>query len=119
MEMTRDQVLAEMQASYELMSVEQRNEVLFNEQGRDWTPTLLLEEVRNETEYGKLYVQAWGRNKDKILMEDLLLALLTGQGLDGEQLMTCGDPNCPNCKGEVRPFGELLPPTGSDDPNAN
>jgi hypothetical protein len=118
MEMTRDQVLAEMRASYELMTDEQRNEVLFNEQGQDWTPTLLLAEVQNETEYGKLYVQAWGRNKDKMLMEDLLLALLTGQGLDGEQLMTCGDPNCPNCKGEVRPFGELLP-TGSDDPDAN
>jgi hypothetical protein len=120
-EMTRDEVLAEMRASFELMTDKQKNEVLFNEQGQDWTPTLLLAEVQNETEYGKLYVQAWSRNKEKILMEDLLFALLTGQGLDGQPLMTCGDPNCPNCKGEVRPFDELpgLPPTGSDDPNAN
>ena len=123
MEMTRDQVLAEMQASYEQMTDEQRNEVLFNEQGRDWTPTLLLAEVQNDTEYGKLYVKAWGLNKEKIAQEDallgdLLLALLGGSA---EGLMTCGDPNCPNCKGEVRPFGQLpgLPPTGSDDPDAN
>jgi len=112
MAMTREQVLAEMEASYEQMTVEQRDEVLFNERGQDWTPTLLLQEVRNDTEYGKLYVESWGRKKEEdAFLLDLLSALLGGQ--DGDGLMTCGDPDCPNCHGEVRPFG-ALPGTGTD-----
>lgn len=109
MAMTREQVLAEMEASYEKMPQETRDKVLFNEQGRDWTPTLLLEEVRNDTEYGKLYVESWSRKKEE---DDLLLQLLASLlGEPGADAMTCGDPDCPNCHGEVRP---LLGDTGTD-----
>ena len=115
MAMTRDEVLAEMTASYERMTEDQRNEVLFNERGQDWTPTLLLAEVQNDTEYGKLYVESWGikKEEDELLLK-LFAALLGGGGPDGGELMTCGDPDCPNCHGEVRPFG-ALPGTGTDD----
>jgi hypothetical protein len=105
MAMTREQVLAEMEASYAKMPEETRNRVLYNEMGTDWTPTLLLAEVRNDTEYGKLYVQSWGAKKeqdDQLLQ--LLQALLGGGGAEGEEILTCGDPDCPNCHGEVRPL---------------
>lgn len=109
MAMTRDEVLAEMEASYEQMSEDIRSEVLFNEQGKDWTPTLLLAEVRSDTDFGKLYVQKWAQNKEAQAggLEALLAMLLGGGG------MTCGDPDCPNCHGEVRSFDEL-PGTGTD-----
>lgn len=107
MAMTREQVLAEMEASYEQMDEEIRSEVLFTEQGQDWTPTLLLQEVRDNTDFGNLYVEKWSQNKDAQAgsLEALLAALLGGG-------MTCGDPDCPNCHGEVRPFDEL-PGTGT------
>ncbi len=105
MAMTREQVLAEMEASYELMEEKTRSEVLFTEQGTDWTPTLLLAEVRNDTDFGRLYVEKWSQNKEANVGLEQLLAALLGGGL------TCGDPDCPNCHGEVRPFDA----TGSDD----
>lgn len=109
MAMTREQVLAEMEASYEKMSEEKRNEVLFNERGQDWTPTLLLAEVRNDTEYGKLYAESWSAHKEEGELLRGLLAALLGDAPEGA--MTCGDPDCPNCHGEVRP---LLGDTGTD-----
>ena len=110
MAMTREEVLAEMEASYAQMSEEIRSEVLFNEQGKDWTPTLLLQEVRDNTDFGNLYVEKWSQNKEAQAGGlEALLAMLLGGG------MTCGDPDCPNCHGEVRPFDEL-PATGTDDP---
>lgn len=109
MAMTREQVLAEMEASYEKMPQDVREKVLFTEHGQDWTPTLLLAEVRNDTEYGKLYVESWGRKKEE---DDQLLQLLAALlGEPGADAMTCGDPDCPNCHGEVRP---LLGDTGTD-----
>lgn len=110
MAMTREQVLAEMEASYEQMPEETRNRVLYTEQGTDWTPTLLLAEVRNDTEYGKLYVQSWAAKKEADGQLLQLLQALLGGGPDGEA-MTCGDPDCPNCHGEIRP---LLGDTGTD-----
>lgn len=112
MAMTREQVLADMEADYEQMTDAERNEVLFNERGQDWTPTLLLAEVRADSEYGKLYVEAWSRKKEEdAFLFDLLSQLLGGGSAEG--LMTCGDPDCPNCHGEVRPF-DALPGTGTD-----
>jgi hypothetical protein len=112
MAMTREQVLAEMESSFAEMTEEEQNEVLFNDLGRDWSPVALLAEVRNDTEIGQNYVKSWSDNKEKnSLLESLLASLLGGRGVDG--LMTCGDPDCPNCKGEVRPFDEL-PGTGTD-----
>ena len=105
MAMTRDQVLAQMESSFAEMSEDQQNEVLFTDGGVDWTPTLLLTEVRGDTEIGQKYVQSWSDNQEKNSLLESLLASLLGGG------MTCGDPNCPNCKGEVRPFGA----TGTDD----
>jgi len=110
MAMTRDEVLAEMEASYQEMTDEEKDGFLFSEQGTDWTPTLLLEAVRSDTDFGKLYVESWAANKQRTALLDDLLAALLGGG--GEGAMTCGDPDCPNCHGEVRPFDEL--PTGTD-----
>lgn len=104
MAMTREQVLAEMEASFAEMTEVEQNEVLFSDLGRDWTPTALLAEVRGDTEIGQNYVKSWSDNKEKNVLLESLLASLLGGGL------TCGDPNCPNCKGEVRPFGA----TGTD-----
>src|SRR5258706_12515669 len=99
MSMTREQVLAEMESSYNEMTEEEQNGVLFSDLGVDWTPTLLLAEVRGNTEIGQKYVQSWSDNKaSNAGLEELLAALLGGG-------MTCGDPDWPNCKGEVRPFG--------------
>lgn len=106
MAMTREQVLAQMEASYEKMPQDIRDKVLYNEMGQDWTPTLLLAEVRNDTEYGKLYVKSWAQEQESRAALEGLLAALLGEG-DG---MTCGDPDCPNCHGEVRPLGD----TGTD-----
>lgn len=111
MAMTREQVLAEMEADYEQMSEEERNSFLFAHDGKDWTPALLIQEVRDNTEYGQGYVQSWSANREQQAgLMQLLESLLGGDG------MTCGDPNCPNCKGEVRPFGALSG-TGTDDPD--
>lgn len=108
MAMTREQVLAQMESSYAEMTDDEKNEAVVERDGVSWTPTMLLAEVRNDTDFGKEYVEMWSKNQDALAMEDLLFALLGGE------LMTCGDPNCPNCKGEVRPFG-ALPGTGTDD----
>lgn len=106
MAMTREQVLAQMEEDYAQMDEEFRNEVLFTERDINWTPTLLIEEVRNDTEYGKLYVQSWSRAaEERALLDGLLSALL------GDNPQTCGDPDCPNCHGEVRP---LLGDTGTE-----
>ncbi len=105
MSMTREQVLAEMEASFNEMTEEEKTGTLFTEGDKNWSPALLLEEVRNNTEIGQQYVLNWSDNKEANMMLDELLAGL----LDGA--MTCGDPNCPNCKGEVRPFLQ----TGTDE----
>ena len=110
MAMTREQVLAQMESDYELMTDDVRNGVLYHEDGVDWTPTLLIAEVRNDTEYGKKYVQSWSQNQEDKDALRKLLAFVLGGG-DGEGLMTCGDPDCPNCHGEVRP---LLGDTGTE-----
>lgn len=110
MAMTREEVLAEMEASFQEMTEEEKTGVLFHEEGTDWTPTLLLEAVRNDTEFGQKYAQTWAANKDANAFLDSLLAQLLG----GSGAMTCGDPDCPNCHGEVRPF-DALPGTGTDD----
>ncbi len=101
MSMTREQVLAEMEASFSEMTPEEQTAILFTEGDKGWSPALLLEEVRNNTETGQQYVENWSQNKESNAMLDQLLAQL----LDGA--LTCGDPNCPNCKGEVRPFNQL------------
>lgn len=107
--MTREEVLAQMEASYETMQPEDRNEVLFSEGGTDYSPTLLLQAVRDNTEFGQKYVTSWSVNQDsiareKVAMERLLDLIL---GPIDPNAMTCGDPDCPNCKGEVRPFGQV------------
>jgi hypothetical protein len=110
MAMTREQVLAEMEADFELMTSEDRNSFLFTHEGKDWTPALLIQEVRDNTAYGQSYVQSWSANRDQQGQLEQLLAALLGGGpgaLSGAGLMTCGDPDCPNCKGEVRPFDQL------------
>jgi hypothetical protein len=110
MAMTREQVLAEMEADFEVMTQEERDGVLFTDSGTDWTPNLLIQAVRDNTEFGQQYVTSWSVNKEqKAGLMDLLTQLLGGGGG-----MTCGDPDCPNCKGEVRPF-DALPGTGTDD----
>lgn len=106
MAMTREQVLAEMESSFAEMSEQEQNEVLFSDGGVDWSPSLLLAEVRGDTEIGQKYVKSWSDNKESNALLESLLASLLGGG------MTCGDPDCPNCKGEVRPFGSA---TGTDD----
>lgn len=98
MAMTREQVLAEMEADFEQMTAEQRTEILFTEGDKGWSPALLIEEVRNNTETGQQYVKNWSDNKDANALLDGLLAQLLGGAV------TCGDPDCPNCHGEVRPF---------------
>lgn len=102
MGMTRDEVLAEMEASFSEMTEKEQNEVLFNDSGVDWSPSLLLAEVRGDTEIGREYVKRWSESKEA---NASLLAALLGGG------MTCGDPDCQNCHGEVRPFDA----TGTDD----
>ena len=114
--MTREQVLAEMEASFADMPEDLKTQVLYNERGTDWTPALLLEEVRNDTEYGKLYVESWSKNKELRAKDGLLAALLESLlGPPGPNDMTCGQPDCPNCHGEVRPFGQ--PPSADRDSN--
>lgn len=100
MAMTREQVLAEMEADYKEMSEAERSEVLFNHDNRDWTPTQLIQEVRDNTEYGQGYVSSWSQSKEQQASLAGLLDRLFGGAL------TCGDPDCPNCKGEVRPFNQ-------------
>ena len=98
MSMTREQVLAEMEESFGTMDEELKTKVLFREGDQDWSPTLLLEAVRNNTEFGVRYTKSWEQNKeDNAILDQLLGDLLGGAA-------TCGDPDCPNCKGEVRPF---------------
>ncbi len=112
MAMTREQVLAQMEADYALMTPDFREEALFVEDGIEWTPTKLITEVRNDSDYGKKYVQSWSQHQENLQKDNEILDLLTALLGGGDQsLMTCGDPNCPNCKGEVRP---LLGDTGTE-----
>jgi hypothetical protein len=126
--MTREEVLAEMETSFAEMTDDLKSTVLFTDEGKEWTPTLLLEEVRNDTETGKSYVIAWSQNKGIQQMEDLLSALLAPPGPEyagrpeiddvragllnailgppDPNAMTCGLPDCQHCHGEVRPFDQ-------------
>ena|SRR5271157_484180 len=102
--MTREEVLTEMEASFETMPEELKTSVLFNYADQDWTPTSLLEAVRSGSEMGLKYADSWAQNKaDQQALLDMLDALL---GPPGPNDMTCGDPDCPNCHGEVRPFDQ-------------
>jgi len=98
MAMTREQVLAEMEEGFTQMSEEDKTTVLFSYEDKDWSPNLLLEEVRQDTDFGKKYVEEWSRNKEDRMALESLLDTLLGAG-DG---MTCGDPQCTNCRGEKR-----------------
>ncbi len=102
--MTREEVLVEMEVSFAEMPEELRTTVLFADGGTNWTPTLLLEEVRKDTEIGKRYVQSWADHKEG---DENLLALLDALlGQPGPDDMTCGLPDCQHCHGEVRPFNQ-------------
>lgn len=113
MSMTREQVLAEMEASFSEMDESTKTEVLFTDGETGYTPTLLLQAVRDNTEYGQRYVKIWEQNKVANAQIDALLAQLLGGGPQPGD-MTCGQPDCPHCKGEVRPFD--LNDLGDDDP---
>jgi hypothetical protein len=115
MAMTREEVLAEMESSFAEMTEEERTNVLFaDDSGAEWSPALLIAEVRGDTDIGKKYVQSWSDQRDgDLLLQQLLGDLLAGGGKD---LMTCGDPDCTNCKGEVRPF-DVKPGMFGDDPD--
>ena len=78
--MTREEVLAEMESSYAEMTPEEQNSVVTaDDNGKEYTPTMLLQEVRGDTEVGKLYVQAWSQNKDaRADMEKIIAALMGG-----------------------------------------
>jgi hypothetical protein len=102
MSMTREEVLAEMEASFSEMDEVTKNKVLFQEGDTGYTPTLLLQAVRDNTEYGRRYTKVWEQNKIANAQLDALLAQLLGGPQPGD--MTCGQPDCPHCKGEVRPF---------------
>lgn len=103
MSMTHEQVLAEMEESFGQMQDETKTTVLFRENDQDWTPTLLLEEVRTGTEMGLRYAKLWEQNGESNAMLDALLEQLLGGGPQPGDL-TCGQPDCPHCEGEVRPF---------------
>jgi hypothetical protein len=104
MSMTREQVLAEMEESFNTdLDEKTRTSVLFSDGGQEWTPALLLEAVRDNTEMGQRYVKQWEQNKIANAQVDELLAMLLGGGPQPGD-MTCGQPDCPHCKGEVRPF---------------
>ena len=98
--MTQAQVLVQMEESFGRMKEEDKTRTLFNDGEKDWTPTLMLEEVRGDTERGQKYAKNWAQNQEDIAMLTLLDGILGGAG------MTCGDPNCQNCHGEVRPFNQ-------------
>lgn len=61
MSMTREEVLAQMESSFKEMTPTQQTTSFFSEEGKDWSPALLLEEVRNDTEMGKRYVAQWSK----------------------------------------------------------
>jgi hypothetical protein len=98
--MTREEVLAEMEASFAEMPEDMKTEVLFSDGNTDWTPTLLLEEIRNDTEMGKQYVVAWSDRQDMLRILDSILGPVSPNG------MTCGLPGCNHCHGVVRPFNQ-------------
>jgi len=78
--MTREEVLSEMEADYKLMNEEERAGVLFTEEGQDWSPTLLIQAVRDNTEFGQKYVKSWSQNKEARKQIDEFFAALLGGG---------------------------------------
>jgi hypothetical protein len=76
--MTREEVLAEMEADFAIMNEEEKNMFLFTHEDQDWTPNKLIVEVRNSTPFGLLYVEQWSANKQARVSLDQLLALLMG-----------------------------------------
>lgn len=64
--MTRAEVLAQMESSFKEMTPAQQTTPFFTEDGKDWSPALLLEEVRNDTEMGKRYVAQWSKTNSTI-----------------------------------------------------
>lgn len=54
-------MLAQMESSFSEMTPATQTTPFFTEEGKDWSPALLLEEVRNDTEMGKRYVAQWSK----------------------------------------------------------
>jgi len=69
--MTREEVLAEMEADFKFMTVEEQEEPFFADtDGKELSPKDLIEAVRNDTEFGKQYVRAWSDNKEAMAFYD-------------------------------------------------
>jgi hypothetical protein len=81
--MTREEVLAEMETSFNNDLTEpDRHTPLFEKDGKEWTPAMLLEEVRNSTEIGNWYVQQWSSYQEHLTalqpVREMLTKLLSG-----------------------------------------
>ena len=89
--MTREEVLAEMQADFDTMTEEEKSEKLFERDSKMWTPRLLLEEVRNDTEIGKWFMGVWEENKNAdAQMQAIESALAQLLGMDPSQVQVLG-----------------------------
>lgn len=104
--MTHEEVLAQMEADYKIMTPEVRETVLFNGEGKDWTPTMLIEEVRSGSEVGHRYTNNWAMSVEEEELLSKLKDILFGDG----PLPTCGDPACTTCQGS-EDVPELPPPS--------
>ena len=71
--MTREEVLAEMEEDFRFMTTEEQETPFFAAaDGKDLSPKNLIEEVRNDTELGKQYVQAWSDNREAMAFYDAM-----------------------------------------------
>lgn len=93
--MTHDETLVEMEKDFNLMTDKEKDTILFFQDGKDWSPKLLLEEVRNKTEMGLSFAKQWASNHEAVQ------ALANMLGISVEELMsdpTQAHQHGPDCK---------------------
>jgi hypothetical protein len=105
--MTREEVLTEMQEGFDHMTPEVRETTILTKDGKNWTPNMIMEAIRNDTEDGQRFAREWSEDRDLQAKEEEDMKMLLDLLLGGAPPPPCDDPACTAC----HPTPELPPPS--------